>query len=287
VKPPAFDYVRAATVEDALAALARAPDETKLLAGGQSLVPMMNFRLVRPATLVDINRLGALDHITPRAGGGVRIGALSRHETLRRSPLLAARYPVFAEAMAHVAHPAIRNRGTIGGSLSHADPAAELPMLMLLLDATIEVACADGTRQIAARDFLCGPLTTALTPVEMLVAVELPPPAPRTGSAFAEFSLRRGDYAVAAVGVTLVRDRVCREARIAMIGTGETAIRAAGAEALLRGAAPDDDVFTRAADEAVAGISLADDLHASAAFRAHLLRGMLRDCLRNAWARAA
>jgi len=162
MKPPAFEYVRASSVEEAVAALAAGAGNAKILAGGQSLVPMLNFRLLNPATLIDINRIPGLDSVEEQAGG-LRIGALTRHRTLETSPVVKRLFPVLAEAMTHVAHLAIRNRGTIGGSLAHADPASELPACMLALDATILVRGPAGERRIAARDFFTGIYQTALS----------------------------------------------------------------------------------------------------------------------------
>src|SRR5215831_11676000 len=178
MKPAAFEYVVANSIEQAIAALAQADGEAKILAGGQSLVPMLNFRLLRPSILVDINRIPGLAFIEERADE-IAIGALTRHYRLETSPVIAEHLPVLAEAMRHVAHLAIRNRGTIGGSLSHADPAAELPMLAVLLDATLRVASSAGPRTVSAQDFFLGPLTVDLAGDEMVTRVTIPklPPA--------------------------------------------------------------------------------------------------------------
>jgi carbon-monoxide dehydrogenase medium subunit len=185
MKPAAFDYVVADSVEAAVAALAAAGGDAKILAGGQSLVPMLNFRLLRPSLLVDVNRIPALDYIAD-AGDAIRIGALTRHHRLETSPLVARDLPVVACAMRHVAHLAVRNRGTIGGSLAHADPAAELPMLALLLDATLVVAARSGRRTVAARDFFLGALTVELAQDEMLAEIVLPKLPVGCGWGFAE-----------------------------------------------------------------------------------------------------
>jgi carbon-monoxide dehydrogenase medium subunit len=286
VKPAAFDYGAARSVEEAVALLAEAGGEAKALAGGQSLVPMLNFRLLRPAKLVDLNRIPALAHIEAH-DGGLRIGALTRHRTVETSPLAAERFPVLAEAMTHVAHLAIRNRGTIGGSLSHADPAAELPMIALLLDARIRTASPDGGRTIAARNFFAGALTTVLEPAEIVVEVELPAPPAGAGWGFQEMARRSGDFALAAVSVLLTaHGDHCAEARIAMTGVGETALRAGAAEALLQGRSLDLETIQAAAVAARDAAEPTTDLHASADYRRHLVEVLTRRALGDAWRRA-
>src|SRR2546423_5501478 len=202
VKPPAFEYRVAESVEAAVSTLAEAGGEAKVLAGGQSLVPMLNFRLLRPAILVDINRVPGLAYIED-AGDAVRVGTLTRHYQLETSLAIAEHLPVLRAAMAHVAHLAIRNRGTIGGSLTHADPAAELPMMALLLDAGIHVASPKGRRTVAARDFFLGALSVALEADELVTGVTFPKLPPNAGWGFEEVSRRHGDFALAAVGVAL------------------------------------------------------------------------------------
>src|SRR5215510_9376206 len=185
MKPATFEYVVADSVVKAITVLSEARGEAKILAGGQSLVPMLNFRLLRPSVLVDINRIPDLAFIEEEAGAIV-VGALTRHHRLETSPVIARHLPVVAEAMRHVAHLAIRNRGTIGGSLSHADPAAELPMLALLLDATLHAVSSGGARTIPARDFFLGQLTVDLAPDEMVTRIVLPKLPPATGWGFVE-----------------------------------------------------------------------------------------------------
>ena len=180
MKPAAFDYARPDSLDEVLALLAEHGGEAKILAGGQSLMPLLNFRMLRPAILVDINRVPGIGDVTAAADGGLRIGARTRHHTLETSALVRERYPVLSEAMTHVAHLAIRNRGTIGGSLSHADPAAELPMMAMLLDAAIHTRTRSETRVHAARDFFLAPLTSALEEDELVTEIALPP-LPRGG----------------------------------------------------------------------------------------------------------
>ncbi|HET6213554.1 MAG TPA: xanthine dehydrogenase family protein subunit M [Micromonosporaceae bacterium] len=262
MKPPAFTYHRPATVEEALATLDRVGPDGKVLAGGQSLVPVLNMRLAAPGHLVDINRLTALSYI--RAGNGsVRVGALARHADVGRSP---AALPLMRQATAHVAHPAIRNRGTTVGSLVHADPAAELPAVLSLVDGSVSLASTGGVRTVAAAEFFTGPLESAVRPGELAVEATFPVPPPGTRSAWLEVSRRRGDYAVCGVGVLVTLDpggRVTR-ARACYISVGPTPIVVD-----LTDAAPDWDAAGRLA---AAAVDPGDDVHATAAYRRHLVR---------------
>jgi len=286
MKPAAFEYVRPATVADAVAALAAYDGEAKVIAGGQSLVPVMNFRLLAPAALVDINGIAGLDFIAETAEGGLRIGALVRHHRLMTAAAVRARFPVLAEAMRHVAHLAIRNRGTIGGSLSHADPAAELPMMTVLLDATLRVAGPNGMREVAAADFFTGALATVLAKDELLTEVVLPPLA-RAGWAFHEFAQRAGDYALAAVGVTLTTiDGRAADVRLAVTGVGEKPLRMAAAEAALNGHPLDAERIATAVATVRAAVTPSDDLHGSAGYRRHLVGGLVGRALQDAGRRA-
>ena len=279
MKPAAFDYVVAESIDAAVAALAAANGEAKLLAGGQSLVPMLNFRLLRPSILVDINRIPDLAFVEEGADAIV-VGALTRHHRLETSPVL-------AEAMRHVAHLAIRNRGTIGGSLAHADPAAELPMLALLLDATLHVASPAGPRTIAARDFFLGPLTVDLAPDELVTRIVLPKLPPGAGWGFAEVARRSGDFALAAVAATLtLREGTIGQARIAMTGIDDTAKRASEAEALLAGRTLTPDLIDTAVAAARASVNPPSDLHASSDYRRHLAGVLVDRALADAWRRA-
>jgi carbon-monoxide dehydrogenase medium subunit len=286
MKPPAFEYRVAESIEAAVAMLVEAAGEAKVLAGGQSLVPMLNFRLLRPAVLVDINRIPGLAYIREDADA-VRVGALTRHHLLETSPVIATHLPVLRAAMAHVAHLAIRNRGTIGGSLTHADPAAELPMMALLLDAAIGIESPKGRRTVAARDFFLGALSVALEPDELVTEVVFPKLPPNTGWGFEEVSRRHGDFALAAVGVTLtVADGTIAQARIAIAGADERAVRASEAEALLKGRALEPKVLEAACEAARACVSPNTDLHASAEYRRHLVGVLAGTALSAAWKRA-
>ncbi len=285
MKPAAFEYIVADSVEMAVASLAQAGD-AKIIAGGQSLVPMLNFRLLRPSVLVDINRIPNLAYVR-EDGGVVRIGALTRHHQLETSPVIARHFPVLTEAMAHVAHLAIRNRGTIGGSLSHADPAAELPMMALLLDAELRVVSASGARAVAARDFFRDALSVDLAEDEIVTEVVLPKLPPNTGWGFAEVARRSGDFALAAVAVTLtLSDGKIAQARIAMTGVAPTARRVTEAEMLLIGQRLDDGVDSDVIEVVRAATEPPTDLHASADYRRHLVGVLAGRALAAAWGRA-
>ena len=286
MKPAAFEYLQPRSRAEAITTLARYGGEAKLLAGGQSLVPLLNFRLLRPVALIDINRVSGLDHVDWRADTGLRIGALTRHHALEVSPIVAQHFPVVSAAMAHVAHLAIRNRGTIGGSLAHADPAAELAMLALLLDAEIVSESQRGARVLPAKAFLLGALLTALADDEMITEVRFPPLLPGSGWDFKEFAQRTGDFAIAAVGVILgVRDGRVTQARLALMGVGETAVRASEAEALLLGERYRPPLASAAAASARAAISPHSDLRASADYRRHLAGVLVEQALAAAFAR--
>jgi len=285
MKPAAFEYVVADSVEMAVASLAQAGGDAKIIAGGQSLVPMLNFRLLRPSVLVDINRIPGLAHVR-EDGNVVRVGALTRHHQLETSPVIAAHFPVLREAMAHVAHLAIRNRGTIGGSLSHADPAAELPMMTLLLDAELRVVSAKGARTVAARDFFRDALSVDLAEDEIVTEVVLPK-LPNTGWGFAEVARRSGDFALAAVAATLtLSDGKIARARVAMTGVAPTARRVTEAERLLIGQRLDDGVDSDVIEAVRAATEPPTDLHASSDYRRHLVGVLAGRALAGAWGRA-
>jgi aerobic carbon-monoxide dehydrogenase medium subunit len=287
MKPAAFEYLQPRSLDDAIATLGRYGGDAKLLAGGQSLVPLLNFRLLRPAALIDINRIPGLDQVDWHDGAGLRIGALTRHHALETSPIVARHFPVISAAMAHVAHLAIRNRGTIGGSLAHADPAAEQAMLALLLDAEIVIESRRGTRVLPAEAFLVGALVTALADDEMITEVRFPPLLPGAGWDFQEFAQRTGDFAIAAAGVILaVRDGRVTQARLALMGVGETAVRATEAETLLVGERYQPEIASAAAASARAAVSPHSDLRGSADYRRHLVGVLTEQVLATAFKRA-
>ncbi|HKP74368.1 MAG TPA: FAD binding domain-containing protein, partial [Longimicrobiaceae bacterium] len=235
MKPAPFEYFRPGSVDEAVSLLVEHGWEAKLLAGGQSLVPAMNFRLAAPGVLIDLNRIPGLDGIR-EDGGGLRIGTMARQHAAERSGTVRALAPLLAEALPYVAHPQIRNRGTVGGSIAHADPAAELPAVMLALGARMHVVGPHGTRAIDAGDFFTGLFATALEHDEMLVEIEIPASAPRTGVAFAEVSRRHGDFGLAglAMSVSLDDGGACSDARIALLGVGEGPVLARMAADALR-----------------------------------------------------
>lgn len=282
MKPAPFDYVRAKSVDEAVSALATADGNAKVLAGGQSLVPMLNFRLVDTPLFVDINGIEGLSGIAETDDGGLRVGALTRHFAVETSVFVQQRFPVLHEAMKHVAHLAIRNRGTIGGSLSHADPAAELPAMAVLLDAVIETANPAGGRQIPAREFFFAPLTTALEPDEIVVAVHLPGLPDGAGWGFEEFAQRRGDFAVAGAAAIVVRDgENVSHARIALMGVHDTPLRAVAAEDAML-----SDGVDAAAAAAQGEADPTNDLHGSSDYRRHLVGVLTRRALTAAFERA-
>jgi len=286
VRPAPFDYVAPRTIEEALQLLARHGDDAKLLAGGQSLVPMMNMRLVRPAIVVDLNRVAALGALREDAGG-LRLGALVRQHALERDGRIARAAPLLAEAAPLIGHLQTRARGTVGGSLVHADPAAELPACMIALDAVFHLRSARASRACRAGDFFRGLLTTALEPDELLAEIELPAPAARTGHGFAEVARRHGDFALAGACAVLALDAggVCRAARLVIFGAGDRP-HLARAGATLIGERP---AAARLAEVGRAGageLDARDDLHATAAYRRHVAEGLAARALGRAAARA-
>lgn len=292
MKPPPFDYVAPTSLEAALEALQEHGDEAKLIAGGQSLVPMLAFRLARPSVLVDLNR------VEPNGTGGLTrleldgdtlvVGALARQRDVELLPGLRERCPMVAEAIELIGHVAIRNRGTVGGSLAHADPAAEWPALAVVLDAELEIAGRTGTRTVAARDFFLSYFTTVLEPDEVLTQIRVPLPSGRTGSCFLELARRHGDFALAGIGalVTLAEDGTAEDVRLGLIGLGDRPVRPAAAEAALRGRIPDEEAIADAAAAVDGEIEPTGDIHASASYRRHLAGVLTRRALTTAVGRA-
>jgi CO/xanthine dehydrogenase FAD-binding subunit len=288
MKPASFDYVAPDTLAAALAAVAEGGAGAKLLAGGQSLVPMLNFRLAQPAVLVDLNRLHELDFIRPAEDGGLRLGAMVRQRRLERDPQVAARAPLLAEAVPAIAHPQIRNRGTLGGSLAHADPAAELPAVAVALRARLRLERIGGDRWVEAGSFFAGLFTTALLPDEILVEVAVPPPPPRTGWCFLEVARRPGDYAQLGVAamISLDEEGRCREARLVFLSVGTAPLDARRAAGLLHGEMPAGAAIAAAAAAAQQEIEPRGDIHASADFKRHLARVLTARALGKAAERA-
>ena len=244
MKPPPFEYVAPASLEEAVAVLGEHGDDAKALAGGQSLVPLLAFRLAAPTVLVDLNGVGDLDHLREEDGRLV-IGALVRQRAVERLPGLRGRCAMLAEAVAQVGHVAIRNRGTVGGSLAHADPAAEWPALALALDGECQVVGPKGTRAVPVEELLVSYFTTSLEPDELITELRLTLPDGRVGSTFVELARRHGDFAIVGVGALLglASDGSVARSRLALIGVGERAVRARRAEALLKGERPTDELL--------------------------------------------
>lgn len=286
MKPAPFCYAAAESLEHALALKAEHGDDARFLAGGQSLVPAMNFRLAQPAWLIDVHRLAALEYVKAAAEGELRIGALTRHRTLERDALVARHAPLIAQAMPHIAHSAIRNRGTIGGNLAHADPASELPAIMLALGARLRACSVRGERWIPADAFFRGVFTTALESDEMLVEIAIPAAPPRTGTSFMEIARRRGDYALVGVAasVTIGADGRCGAASLALCNVGPTPI-AAAARGLI-GKAIDPAAIEAVVADLGRAIDPPANVHASAAFRRHLAGVLTRRALASAADRA-
>jgi carbon-monoxide dehydrogenase medium subunit len=289
MKPAPFDYQAPASLEAALDVLSRHGGDAKVLAGGQSLIPVMNFRLAEPALLVDINRLTDLDFVRRGEDGGLRIGALTRQRRLERDPLVAEAAPLLHEAVPFIAHPQIRNRGTFGGSLAHADPAAELPALAVALRARLRLRRASNDRWVDAQDFFGGLFTTALEPDELLVEAAIPPLPPRTGCAFMEIARRHGDYAQVGIAALVTLDETgrCREARLVYLSAGDRPVVARRAAQLLVGEEISPPAIAAAAEKASREeMSPFTDVHATAEFKRHLARVLTGRALRRAAGRA-
>ncbi|HXV29064.1 MAG TPA: xanthine dehydrogenase family protein subunit M [Sinorhizobium sp.] len=287
MKPAPFEYFAPASIEEALGLLQEHGEEAKVIAGGQSLVPMMNFRLVRPACLIDINRIGGLSYITEQ-GGELRIGAMTRQRALEESPLLREKNGLLVEAARLIGHPATRSRGTVGGSVVHADPTAELPVALSVLDGSIEVAGPGGSRTIGWRDLFLSYFTTTLEPGEICTEVRVPVLPSGAGWAFEEFTRRHGDFAIVGVAavVELTPEGRCDGARLALAGGAPTPLRAEAAENFLQGKEMNDAVVAEAGQLAAGQVEAESDLHASGEYRRHLAAVMTRRALTKALRRA-
>jgi CO/xanthine dehydrogenase FAD-binding subunit len=288
MKPPRFDYLNPRSIDEALAILARHGDEAKVLAGGQSLVPLLSFRLVRPAYLVDVNDVGGLAGIR-LDDGHLAIGAMTRQRAVETSPLVRERCPLLAEAMPQIGHVQIRNRGTIGGSLAHADPASELPAVVAALDGELVLQSARGRRVLKPEQFFVAYLTTAAAPDELLVEVRVPVAPPRTGCAFLEVSRRHGDFALVGVAatMTLAESGICTAAAIALTGVGPTPVLARDAARALVGEKPAPAAFEAAGRRVAEHLQPDSDLHASSDYRRQLASVLTRRALARAAERAA
>jgi len=271
MKTAPFEYHAPRSVDEVLALLAEHGDEAKVLAGGQSLMPLLAMRLARPSQLVDINEVAGLSGIRPLNGNGVAFGALTRERDAERSPLVAERLPVLAEALPLIGHVSIRNRGTVGGCMAHADASAELPAVAIVTGAEMVVRSAGGERVVPAEEFFAGHFTTSMADDELLTEVRIPSGPAAAGWAFYEIARRHGDFALVGVAamLTLDGDRI-GDARLALIGVSDRAIRVPDAEAVLRNQPPTADTFAAAAQEATKELEPAADMHGSAEFRRHL-----------------
>ena len=288
MKPAPFEYYVPDSIEQVLDLLREHGDGAKLLAGGQSLVPAMNFRVVQPGVLIDLNRIEELQYVREE-NASLQIGAMSRERVLEFNPVISKMTPLLAEAMPHVAHPQIRNRGTLGGSLANADPAAELPVIMLALGARLRVRNAEGERWVDAPHFFTGMFSTDLAADEMLVEIELPVTQARTGWSFMEVAPRAGDYALMGVAalVTLDEDGRCTQARLVYLNAGDGPVNATEAAKLLEGAIPAATVIEAAAEMASQKeITPFGNIHASPDFQRHLARVLTRKTLTQAIERA-
>jgi carbon-monoxide dehydrogenase medium subunit len=289
VKPAWFDYYAPRSLEEVLRILGHAGPDGRVLAGGQSLMPMLNLRILSPAVIVDINRIDALNRLEVGADR-LTVGALVRHADLLRNPRVREGWPLLAEATRQVAHPAIRNRGTVCGSVSHNDPSAEHPSVLVTLDGTVVIAGSAGRRELPAEQFFTGMLANALEPGEMVVELRYPRPPAGTRVAFVEFARRLGDFAIAGAAAMLtMHDGVCEKARLTIVGMGEGPFRARAAEDALTGrrlgAKDHQDALAEAAAKVVAAVDPTDDVHASSAYRRHLAGVMATRALETALAR--
>lgn len=304
MKPAPFKYLAPTSVEEALAHLAEHGYDAKVLAGGQSLIPVMNFRLAQPAVIVDLNNIPELFFIRPaptqigdaaNGKGGLRLGAMTRHSRLERDPLVAQRAPLVSETMPHIAYPQVRSRGTLGGSIAHADPAAHLPALSVALQGRFRLRNQTGERWVPANEFFIALFTTALEPDELLVEIELPALPPRSGWSFQEVARRKHDFPLAGVAavVTLARGNppaqaTCQEARLAFLSLGDAPMEARQAAEILKGQTPTPETIRAAAEAAAqADIDPVSDIHATAEFRRHLTRVLARRALEQAFERAS
>lgn len=289
MKPAAFKYFAPETVEEALEHLAQYGYDAKVLAGGQSLVPTMNFRMAQPAVLIDLNNISELFYIKSYESGGVLVGAMTRQRAVEKDGLISRQAALVHETIPHISHPQIRNRGTFGGSIAHADPSAELPAVMLALNARFHLRNKSGERWVAAGDFFTGMFATILEPDEILSEIHIPPMPPGSGWAFREVARRHGDFALVGVAAVVTLDHTgkCHKARITLMSVGDGPVVAEEAERLLIGETGREEAIDAAAETASAkDIDPPSDIHASAEFRRHLARVLTAQALSQAFGRA-
>jgi CO/xanthine dehydrogenase FAD-binding subunit len=287
VKPAPFEYVAPESLEEATSLLGEHGEVGKILAGGQSLGPLLNMRLASPEILIDINRLGELSYIRQR-DGYLEIGALARQRTVERSRAIPGAWPLISDAMPYVGHMTLRNRGTVCGSMAHADPAGELPAVATALDAELRILGPEGERTVPAEDFFVSFMTTSLEPEELLVEARFPPPQPRTGHAWFEIARRHGDYALVGVAAVLIlrEDGACDAARLVYTGVASVPFDVRESAELLVGEQPSEDLFAEVAEHAAKASEPGSDVHASAGYRRHLVRVLTRWALGKALKRA-
>ena len=286
MKPPPFDYERPVDINGALASLASHGGRAKVLAGGQSLLAMLNLRLLSPERLIDVSRLDELKYIRV-AGNELRIGALTTHNTVLKSADVTMRCPIMAEAYRHVSHHSVRNRGTIGGSLCHNDPAAEMPLVVDLLGASLVARSKNGERIIAADQFFRGSFETVLEDDELLTEIRVPIPAKGHGWSFQEVSQRKGDFALVATAAMLTLENgTCRNVRLGFRNVGERVSRLKAVEAQIEGQTPSERLFSAAASAAMKAVEPPSDLHADADYRRDLVKALTERVLNKAVERA-
>lgn len=289
MKPIPFEYYAPTSVDEALENLDQLGYGGKVLAGGQSLIPAMNFRMARPGALVDLNGIPELAYIRPGGDGSVVIGTMTRDSAVEKSSLVRERAPLLSEVMPHMAHPQIRNRGTFGGAIAHADPAAQLPATVMLLNAALKLLRKGRERWVKAEEFFLGPFTTVLDPEEILAELVLPALPARAGTSYQQVSRQRGGYSMAAIGSVVSLDEAgrCKEARMVMISVGDTPLLSKAVAKVLVGQKPSAEAIREVAETAASTeIDPGTDVHASAAYRRQMVRVLVERSLNDAFARA-
>ncbi len=288
MKPAPFDYYAPTTVAEAVEKLAELGYNGKVLAGGQSLIPAMNFRMARPAALVDLGKIKELEYIKPMADGGVTIGTMTRDTAVEENEFVRTNFPIIVETVGHIAHKQIRNRGSFGGAIAHADPAAQIPALAVLLDAKLKILSVDGERWEDAKDFIIGPFMTTLEPQDLLVEVVIPPLPKNCGCNYQQVSRQKGGYAQAAAIAKVVMDgeRV-KDAQVVLFSVGETPILTEQPNKVLAGQKPTEELIETVAE--YVGLNECDpgtDLHGTEEYRRNLVKVLVRRSLNNAIKRA-
>lgn len=289
MKPPPFEYYAPTTVEEALAHLAKHGYDAKPLAGGQSLIPMMNFRLAQPSVLVDLNNISELSYIRPDENGGALVGATTRHKTVGNDTLIEKQNPLVHHAIPNIGTPQVRTRGTFGGSLSHADPSAELVAISVALNAQLKIRSQKNERLVPAGEFFIGSFTSALEPDELLVEIQLPRLSERSGWSLMEVARRHNDFALVGVAavVSVDQDGNCESARMVFLSAGDRPMEAHQAASILKGQKPTAEVILAASEKASSSdIDPGGDIHATAEFRRHLANVLTRRALDEAFKRA-